>query len=129
MWVRPILMTVSPCVRFGRDGVAQGGDRRHEALLHVDRGGDIHGRREGIVRRLRHVDVVVGMHGRFAAERRAGQLAAAIRDHLVHVHVELRAASRHPHMQREHVGVRSGEDFVARLGDEAELLSGSRPSA
>jgi hypothetical protein len=69
------------------------------------------------------------MHGRFAAERRAGQLAAAIRDHLVHVHVELRAASRHPHMQREHVGVRSSEDFVARLGDEAELLSGSRPSA
>jgi hypothetical protein len=33
-----------------------------------------------------------------AAERRARELAAAIRDHLVDVHVELRTAAGHPHV-------------------------------
>src|ERR1700757_3975853 len=43
-------------------------------------GGDVGGGREGVVGRLRHVDVVVGVHGD-AVGRRDG------RDHLVGVHV------------------------------------------
>jgi hypothetical protein len=38
--------------------------------------------------------------------------------HLVHVHVELGAAAGHPHMQREHVLVLAGEDFVASPNDQ-----------
>jgi hypothetical protein len=51
------------------------------------------------------------MHRLFAAERRARQLAAAVRYDLVDVHVELGAAARHPHVQREHVVVFAGEGF------------------
>jgi len=59
-----------------------------------------------------------------AAQRRAGKLAAAIGDHLVHIHIELRAASGHPHVQREHVVVLTGEDFVAGLHDQVVGLVG-----
>src|SRR5258708_16297083 len=63
-----------------------------------------------------------GVHRRRASERRARELAAAVGDHLVHVHIELGAAARHPHMQREHVFMLSGEDFVASLNDQLVLL-------
>ena len=83
-----------------------------------------------VVRRLRHVDVVVRMNRRLAAERRAGELAAAVRDHLVDVHVELRAAAGHPDMQREHVVMLAGEDLVADLDDQlVDCSSSSRSPA
>jgi len=62
------------------------------------------------------------MNRSLAPERRARELAAPIGDHLVHVHVELGAAARHPHMQRKHVVMLSGEDFVASLNDQIVLL-------
>jgi hypothetical protein len=58
------------------------------------------------------------MDRRLAAERRAGELAAAVGDHLVDVHVELGAAAGHPDMQRKHVVMLAGEDFVAGLNDQ-----------
>ena len=62
--------------------------------------------------------MVVGVHRRLAAQRGAGELAAAVGDHLVDVHVELRAAAGHPHMQRKHVVVLPGQDLVAGLHDQ-----------
>ena len=62
------------------------------------------------------------MDRRLAAERRAGELAAAVGDHLVDVHVELRAAAGHPDMQREHVVMLAGQDLVADLHDQAVRL-------
>ena len=62
--------------------------------------------------------MIVGVHRRLAPEWRARELAAAVGDHLVHVHIELGAAARHPHMEREHVVVLAGEDLVARLHDQ-----------
>ena len=53
-----------------------------------------------------------------AAQRCASDLAAAVGDHLVDVHVELGAAPGHPDMQRKHVVVLAGEDFVAGLDDQ-----------
>ena len=53
-----------------------------------------------------------------AAQRRASKLAAAIGDHLIDVHIELRAASRHPHIQREHVMMPAGRNLVAGLLDQ-----------
>src|SRR5262249_60508218 len=55
---------------------------------------------------------------RLASEWRARELAAAVGDHLIHVHIELSATARHPHMQREHVVMLAGEDFVASLKDQ-----------
>ena len=62
------------------------------------------------------------MHRRVAAERRAGKLAAAVGDHLVHVHVELGATARHPDMQGKHVVMLAGENFVAGLNDQFVAL-------
>jgi hypothetical protein len=47
---------------------------------------------------------------------------AQVRDHFVYVHVELRAAACHPHMQGEHVLVLTREDFVADLNDQFMAL-------
>src|ERR1700719_5121837 len=55
------------------------------------------------------------MHRRVAAQRRAGDLGAAVRDHFIDVHVELGATARHPDVQREHIVMLASEDFVARL--------------
>src|SRR5215469_14076801 len=57
-----------------------------------------------------------------APERRASDLTAAVGDHLVYVHVELGAATGHPHMQGEHVMMLAGKDFVTGLSDEFVLL-------
>src|SRR5262249_58206984 len=56
------------------------------------------------------------------SEWRARKLAATVGDHLVHVHVELGSTARHPHMQREHVVMLAGKDFVAGLNDQFVLL-------
>ena len=61
-----------------------------------------------------------------AAERLTGDLAAAVGDHLVDVHVELRAAAGHPDVQRKHVVMLAGEDLVADLDDQRLLVR--RPS-
>ena len=88
---------------FAGNRIVERLDGRHQALLRRDGGGDIHRRGKGVVGGLRHVDVIVGMDRRLAAERRAGKLAAAIGDHLVHVHVELRTAAGRPNMEGKHV--------------------------
>src|SRR5262245_10865148 len=62
--------------------------------------------------------MIVGVHRRLASNWRARELTAAVRNHLVYIHIELGAAARHPHMQREHVVMLAGEDFVAGLNDQ-----------
>src|SRR5690242_8860518 len=62
------------------------------------------------------------MHRLLAAERGARDLAAAVGDHLVDVHVELGAAAGHPDVQRKHRVVLAGEDLVARLHDQPAAL-------
>src|SRR6266478_4369016 len=95
---------------------------RDKPLLHIDRRRDVHCRGKRVVGRLGHVDVVVGMHRGLAPKRRTGELAAPVGDHLVHVHVELRTAARHPHMQGEHVVMLTREDLVADLNDQLVTL-------
>src|SRR5215475_6286096 len=58
------------------------------------------------------------MNRGFASKRFSGDLAAAIRDHLVHVHVELRSAPRHPDVQRKHVVMPSVKDLITDSSDE-----------
>src|SRR5262245_27641367 len=54
-----------------------------------------------------------------ASESGTGELAAAIRDYLIYVHVELRAASRHPDMQGKNVLMPAGENLVTDLHDQS----------
>src|SRR5215469_1177006 len=57
-----------------------------------------------------------------AAKRRARKLAAAVRDHLIHVHVELCAAPRHPNVKWKHISMFAGEDLVAGLNNQSMWL-------
>src|SRR5580658_7077740 len=59
------------------------------------------------------------MHRRLAAERCPGELTASVRDHLVHVHVELGTAACHPDVQGEHVVMLAAQDLVADLDDQS----------
>ncbi len=59
--------------------------------------------------------MIVRVNWLLATERLADDLTAAIRDHLVDVHVELRSTARHPDMQRKHVVMLAGEDLIAHL--------------
>src|SRR6516225_2122373 len=66
--------------------------------------------------------MIVGMNRRLASEWRASDLAAAVRDHFVNIHIELGAAAGHPHVEGEHVVMLAGEDFVADLHNQIVAL-------
>jgi hypothetical protein len=68
------------------------------------------------------------MNRLFACQGRTGKLTAAVGDHLVDVHVELSAATRHPQMQWEHVVTLRGEYLVTNLNDQLMVL-GVKPLA
>ena len=85
--------------------------------------GDVHGGREDVVRGLRRVDVVVGVHGR--AEVLGGERGK----HLVDVHVARGAAAGLVDVDRELVVVVAGDDGVGRLHDRVgDLVWSSTPS-
>src|SRR5215467_15468465 len=58
----------------------------------------------------------------FASQRRSCDLATTVGDYFVDVHVELSAATGHPHVQREHVLMLASEDLIAGMSDESVLL-------
>jgi len=86
---------------LGDERVAQPLDGRHERILELGDGGDVHHRGEGVVARLAQVDVVVGVDRGAGPAARPGQLVGPVGDHLVGVHVALRAAAGLEHDQRE----------------------------
>ena len=79
-----------------RQGRAQHAHRRDQPPAERRHGRDVHRRGKNVVRRLAHVDVVVGMDLAALAALAAQELAGAIGDDLVHVHVGLRAAAGLP---------------------------------
>ncbi len=114
----PDLDYLSPLPRLALDGVAeplQGRDGLPRG--HLVRG-DMHGRREGVVARLAHVHVIVGVHRPLGAERPADKLDAAVRDDLVHVHVGLGTRARLPDIQREILIQSSAHHLVAHPLDQ-----------
>src|SRR6266699_1902023 len=72
---------------FGVERIAKSFDGGKQAARSFRGGGDVHGRGEGVVGRLRHVDVVVGMDGLFGPHFAAGNLDGAVGDDFVDVHV------------------------------------------
>ena len=72
-----------------------------EPVGELERRRDMHGGREGIVGGLAEIDVIVGMDRVLGAELAAEELACPVGDHLVQIHVRLRARAGLPHEQRE----------------------------
>ena len=117
------------------EGAVKVAQRRQQARFDLARRGDVHGGREGVVRRLAAVDVIVRVHRRFAAALAAERLVGEARDDLVGVHVRLGAGAGLPDDERElvvvlalhHLGGRGGD----RVGDPrlelAEVLVDERP--
>ena len=93
-------------------------DRRQHLFLERDARGHVHCRREGVVRALRAVDVIVRMHEIFTQQR-----VGAVGDDLVDVHVRLRAAAGLPDGKREVAVERTVEDLVAGGLDGAGAAS------
>ena len=87
---------------------------RDQAVVDFLGGGDVHGRRERVVRRLAHVHLVVRVAQRLGAEAAAEDFDRAVGDDLVGVHVGLGARAGLPDDQREMI-------VELALGD---LLSG-----
>ena len=77
----------------------------------------MHGRGKSVIRRLRHIHVIIRMNGLLAAHHAAGNFDGAIGDHFVRVHVRLRAAAGLPDAQREMLVEFSGDHFVGGLHD------------
>ena len=109
-------------LRLARQRVAQLSHRRNQGVRDFFRCRDMHRGRERVVRRLRHVHVVVRMNRLLAAEHAAGHLDRAIRDYLVGVHVGLRAAAGLPDAQRKMFVEFARDNLVRRRGDELGLL-------
>ncbi len=76
--------------------VADTRDRRNQPMGHLLGGRNMHRSRKGIVGRLRHIDMVVGMNRVLAPHLAAGHFDCAVRDDLVGVHVGLGAAAGLP---------------------------------
>ncbi len=81
----------------------------------------------GVVRRLRMVDVVVGVDVVVVAARAPADLERAVRDDLVHVHVEARAGTALQHIDGELVGERAVLDLLARLLERLGLARVDQP--
>ena len=109
-------------LRLGCDRIAHRLDRRNQRVLHPLRRSNVHCRWKGVVRRLRHVDVIVRMYRLLRSHFAARNLNRTIRDDLVHVHVGLRAAAGLPNAQRKLVIQLTGNDFVGSFDDELGLV-------
>ncbi|KAH3670745.1 hypothetical protein OGAPHI_001261 [Ogataea philodendri] len=69
--------------------VSQGLHFRQQMVGDLGDGGNVHHCWESVVRRLRHVDMIVRMNGFFRAKSSAQNLNGSVTDHLVGVHVGL----------------------------------------
>ena len=97
--------------------------RRDQRIVHAFGGGNVHGRGKSVIRRLRHIDVVVGMDRILRPKHAPGQLDGAIGDDFVGIHIGLRAAARLPNAQGKFVIQRAGDDFITGLKDQARFLA------
>ena len=122
--VRPILTILSHSLGLGRELVVQPLERGDQVAGDGQRRRNVHRRRERVVRRLPHVDVVVRMDGAFLALRADAEpqpLVRQVGDHLVGVHVGRGAGAGLVDVDRKVVVVLAGGDFFDggddRLGE------------
>ncbi|MNQ75696.1 hypothetical protein D3C85_905000 [compost metagenome] len=120
------------------DDVIEGGGLAGERALERDQGrqqlardgGDgrqVHGAGEDVVARLALVHLVVGVHQPRLPARAAEQLAGAVRQHLVEVHVGLGAGAGLPDHQRKLGVVLATQHLVGGGHDGLGLACGEQP--
>ena len=118
----PDLHDVRERARLGVERVPQRDNRGDEPARDLLHGGDVNRRRKDVVRGLRAVHVVVGMHRDLRAHRAAEALDGAVGDDLVGVHIRLGAAPRLPDHQREVLVEPAFDHLVGGLDDGLRLL-------
>ena len=114
---------------LGGERILQMLERRQQTAMDLLGRRDVHGGREGVVRRLAAIDMVVGVHERFLPTLAAEELGRAIGDHLVGVHVRLGAGAGLPDHQREMVVEGAGHDLVGSRHDRIGELAVQRTIA
>src|SRR5256714_11848314 len=119
----PDLDDVAELARLRVNRVAQASDFGDEPVYLLG-GGDVHGGGERVVRRLRHVHVVVRVDGPLAPQLASGDFNRAVRDDLVGIHVGLRATARLPDAEGEVFVQAPLDHLVRRARDEASLVGG-----
>ena len=92
--------------------IAQQRDARDQDLVEHFDCGDVHRGREGVVRRLAAIDMIVRMDGCLRAHHAASDLDRAVRDDLIDVHVRLRARARLPDDEWEVVVELAGDNLI-----------------
>ena len=97
-------------------------ERGEQPLVNRSSRGDMHGRREAVVRRLALVHVVVRVDRLLAAAIATKDLVGAAGDHLIGVHVRLRARPGLPDDQRELAVEIAAGDFGGGLLDRLGKL-------
>ena len=102
---------------LGFQRVAEARQRRNQAAMDRQRGGNVHRAGKQIVRRLSEIDVVVGMDRRLVAASSAERFVGEVGDHLVHIHVRLRARTGLPDFEREFAVVFARRNLRRRGGD------------
>ena len=88
-----------------------------DLTLQHGNGSNVHGRGEGIVGGLGHIDVIIGVQ-----QLLADDLITPVGDDLIGVHVGLRAGAGLPHDQREVIVQLAADHLVAGLRDCGQLL-------
>ena len=96
--------------------------RREGMLYHLGVGGDAHRGGEGVVAGLRLIDIFIGVDQARLAQPATIEDVAAIGNHLIDIHIGLRAATGLPDDERELIIQLALDDLVARLSDEITLL-------
>ena len=112
-------------VEFGRfrgQRVAEFLEGRDETMPELLRGADVDGRRDHVIARLPHVDVIVRVNRFARADRFAGQLAATIGNDFVRVRVRARARAGLENVERKMLVELAFHDFLGRLHDERAAL-------
>jgi hypothetical protein len=117
---------VAPGLGLGVQRGVQMFQGRDQVVDHLFGAGDVHGRGIGVVGRLAHIDVVVGVDRLLGAHLAAQNLDRAIRDHLIGVHVRLGARTRLPDHQREVVVQLAFDHLIGGLDDG--VGQGRRPA-
>ena len=104
-------------LRLGVQGLVEVLERRDKVTHDLLGAGNVHGRRISVVRRLAHVDVVVGMYGLLGAHLAAQHLDCAIGNDFVGIHVRLGAGTGLPYDKREVIVQLAVDNFLGSSND------------
>ena len=109
-------------LRLGVQRVAQLSDGRQKPRPDLAHRGDMHDRREHVIRRLTVIDVVVRMDRLLRPDHAARNLNGPVGDHFVGVHVGLGAGPGLEHDQRKLVVELAFDHVLSRTDDEIDLV-------